>query len=456
MSDIASQSPASGGSGLSDEERAELQRLRAEASKTRRRRFGWRAPVATLLILLGCVLAPLSVIGVWTANQVSDTNRYVENMTPLIYSPPIQNALTDKVTVAITSNLDLQGYVNQASGDLDSRGLSRVSTLLKSFGPSLVSAVNGYIHNAVQGLVRSQQFANTWVQVNRVAHQTLVTALSGGKGAVSTQNGQVVLDLAPFINIVKQDLSARGFTLINKLPPIHPTLQLFSSKDLAKAQTLYRLINALKVVLPILSLLLIGAGVYIARGHRRALIAAGLGFAASMLVLGIALQIARGIYLNSVPNSVLPGDAAAAAYDTLVRFIKEGLRALLVVGLVVALAAFFTGPSKTAVTTRHAIASGFGRLRRSAERKGVSTGPVGEWTYSHRKGLRVSAVALMGIIFVFSGQPSAVLGITLAVVLLALLGLIELIGRPPAPLVPEQTQAGDGLRGRVRPGALRE
>ena len=198
MSDIASQSPASGGSGLSDEERAELQRLRAEASKTRRRRFGWRAPVATLLILLGCVLAPLSVIGVWTANQVSDTNRYVENMTPLIYSPPIQNALTDKVTVAITSNLDLQGYVNQASGDLDSRGLSRVSTLLKSFGPSLVSAVNGYIHNAVQGLVRSQQFANTWVQVNRVAHQTLVTALSGGKGAVSTQNGQVVLDLAPF------------------------------------------------------------------------------------------------------------------------------------------------------------------------------------------------------------------------------------------------------------------
>jgi hypothetical protein len=445
MSDTASQSPgAPGGSGLTEEERAELQRLRAQAAKTRRRRFGWRAPVATLLILLGCVLAPVSVIGVWTANQVSDTNRYVANMTPLIYSPPIQNALTDKVTVAITSNLNLQGYVNQASGDLDSRGLSRVSTLLKSFGPSIVSAVNGYIHNAVQRLVTSPQFANAWVQVNRVAHQTVVTALSGGKGAVSTQNGQVVLDLTPFINIVKQDLSARGFTLIDKLPPIHPTIALFSSKTLTQAQTLYRLINALKVVLPILSLLLIGAGVYIARGHRRALIAAGLGFAASMLVLGIALQIARGIYLNSVPNSVLPSDAAAAAYDTLVRFIKDGLRALLVVGLVVALAAFFTGPSKTAVTTRRAIASGASWVRRSAERKGVSTGPVGEWTYSHRKGLRVCAVALMGIIFVFSGQPSAVLGITLAVVLLVLLGLIELIGRPPAPLVPEQAPAGDG------------
>ena len=77
-------------------------------------------------------------------------------------------------------------------------------------------------------------------------------------------------------------------------------------------------------MLPILSLLLIAAGVYIARGHRRALIGAGLGFAASMLVLGAGLLIFRGIYLNSVPNSVLPSDAAAVMFDTLVRFIKDG------------------------------------------------------------------------------------------------------------------------------------
>lgn len=443
MSDTTSDSqPATGGYGLTEDERAELQRLRAEAAKRRRRRIGWRAPVATLLVLLGCVLAPVSVLGIWTANQVSDTDRYVANMTPLISQPPIQNALTDKVTNAITSNLDLSGYVNQASGALNDRGFDRVGGLLQSVGPSIVGAVNGYIHSTVHSLVTGPRFANTWVQVNRVAHQTLVTALSGGKGAVSTSNGQVTIDLAPFINIVKENLSARGFTLIDKLPPIHPTMQLFSSEDLTKAQSLYRLINNLKIVLPILTLLLIGAGVYVAKGHRRALVAAGLGFAASMLVLGIALQIGRSIYLNSVPESVLPSDAAAAAYDTLVRFIKDGLRAMLVVGLVVAVAAFFTGPSATAVKTRRAIVSGFGWLRGLAERKGVSAGPAGAWTYAHRKGLRVSAVALMALIFVFWDQPSAALGITLAIVLLALLGLIELIGRPPAAPAPEP--AGHG------------
>ena len=184
-----------------------------------------------------------------------------------------------------------------------------------------------------------------------MAHQTLVQALSGSNGAVSVSNGQVTIDLAPFIAIVKQNLAARGFTLVNSLPPIHPTLALFSAKTLVQAQTLYRLINDLKFVLPILSLVLIAAGVYIARGHRRALIGAGLGFAASMLVLGACLLVFRGVYLNSVPNSVLPSDAAAVMFDTLVRFIKD--RTARAAGRLAwswRSRAFFTGPSVTAVT----------------------------------------------------------------------------------------------------------
>jgi len=371
-------------------------------------------------------------VGVWTANQVSDTNRYIANVEPLIHDPAIQNALTDKVTTAITSHLNVVGYTNQAAALLTSKGLPRVGTLLKTFGPSIASAVAGFVHNTVHKVVTSPQFANAWIQVNRVAHQTLVKALSGQGGSITVSNGQVTLDLAPFIAIVKQALVKRGFTLVNSLPPIHPTLALFSSKTLVQAQTLYRLINDLKIILPILSLLLIGAGVYIAGDHRRALIGAGLGFAASMLVLGAALLIFRGVYLNSVPNSVFPANAAAAAFDTLVRFIKEALRVLLVVGLIVAIGAFFTGPSTTAVRTRAGFVSAFDWLRSSGERKGLSTGPAGRWTYAHRHALRISAVGLAAVIFVFQGRPTAGSVIVLVILLLLVLGLIELIGRPPA------------------------
>jgi len=431
--------PAAAGAGLSSGERAELERLRAENTQlrgegqARRRRLGWRAPVATLLIVLGCLLAPVSVLGIWTANQVSSTDRYVANIEPLIHDPAIQNALTDKITNQITSHLNVVGYANQAAGALTSRGFTRVGSLIHTFAPALASAIAGFIHTQVHKIVTSPQIANLWLQVNRVAHGQLVKVLSGqGNSAFSTSNGQVVLDLAPFINIIKQDLIKRGLSIINSLPPIHPTITLLSSKTLVQAQTLYRLISDLKWVLPFLSLLLIALGVYIARRHRRALIGAGLGFAGAMVLLGALLAIFRGVYINSVPNSLIPSDAAAAAFDIMVRFIKQGLRVLLVLGLVVAAGAFFSGPSVTAVRTRRAFVHGLGWLRESGEHAGLRTGPVGRWTYQHRVLLRVSAAALMALILVFSGQPTGLTVLTLAIVLVVLLGLIELIGKRPA------------------------
>ena len=429
---------------LTAEERAELQRLRAEVAELhehppgqtgsgRRSHLGWRAPVATVLIVVGCLLAPLSVFAVWTANQVSNTDRYVANVEPLIHDPSVQRALTDKITAEIDARLNVKGLTEQAAGALTQRGLTRVGSLLNNFSGQLASAVYGFIHTQVAKIVASPQVANLWVQVNRQVHAQLVKALSGqSNGAVTISNNQVVLNLGPFINVVKRDLANRGLTIVTRLPNINPTLALFSAKYLVKAQQGYRLLNDLKWALPILTLVLLGLGVYIARSHRRALIGAGLGLAASMVILGLGLTIFRGIYLNSVPSSVLPADAAAVLYDTLIRFIRDGLRVLLVVGLIVAIAAFFSGPSVTAVRTRGAFKSGFDWLRRSGEHAGVSTGPVGRWTYTHRRALRITAVAIAALIFVFWGQPTWVTAVVIAVVLLIVLGLIELIGRAPA------------------------
>jgi hypothetical protein len=67
----------------------------------------------------------------------------------------------------------------------------------------------------------------------------------------------------------------------------------------------------------------------------------------------------------------------------------------------------------------------------------VHTGPAGTWTYAHRKALRICAVVLAALVFVFWGQPTAAAVIGIAVVLLVVLGLIELIGGRPQ-LTPER------------------
>ena len=70
----ASEGPGSGERPEREATRTEVAEPRGRPQQARRRRFSWRTPVAVLLIIVGCVLAPLSVVAVWTANQVSDTS----------------------------------------------------------------------------------------------------------------------------------------------------------------------------------------------------------------------------------------------------------------------------------------------------------------------------------------------------------------------------------------------
>jgi hypothetical protein len=425
-------------------EQEELERLRTEVRELRGRaaagparpaaRGGrWRAAVSAVLITLGCILAPVSVLGVWAANQVSNTDRFVANMEPLIHEPAVQSALSARITTEIESRIDLPALISSTSSQLASAGLPRLSQLISNFSSPIESGIDSAIGTAVHQVVASPAMATIWVTALRTSHTGVVRVLSGqGNGSLSVVNNQVVLNLGPLITQVKDTLIARGFTVADRIPTVNATFPLFEAPNLARAQQGYRLITTLRWLLPLLTIALLVAGVWVARKTRHALYWAALGVAASMLVLGIALTIARGIYLNSVPTSVLPTDAAGVLYDTLIRFIREGLRVLLLVGLIVAAGAFLTGPAAAAVSTRRAVGKGIGWVRDLGGRHGVSAGPVGEWTAAHKTVLRVAAVAVVALIFVFVGQPTLGLVILLVVLLLVALGVIELLGGKPA------------------------
>jgi len=208
---------------------------------------------------------------------------------------------------------------------------------------------------------------------------------------------------------------------------------LFQSEDITRARSAFSVLNTLGVWLPVVAIVLLVTGVYVAADHRRALVGAGAGLAASMVVLALGLAVFRSIYLDSVPAAVLPHDAAAVLYDTIVRFLRLGLRTVLVLAPVVAAAAFLTGPSVSAVRTRAGLAGAIGW---GVDRAGLPTGRVGAWVETNKRALRIGAVALACLALVFWGRPTGkvVLGLTLA--LLVVLALIEFLGRrPPQALV---------------------
>jgi hypothetical protein len=435
---------------LGAEERAELERLRGEVAALRSqaqqgggaagrpvadagaRRQRWRTIVATLCIVVACVLAPLSVVAIWTRNQVTNTDRYIATVSPLASDPAIQTAIADQITTQVFNYIDIQGLTTQALEVLSDRGLPpEAATQLQALAVPIASGVQSFTRSQVGKIVESDAFADAWIQANRVAHAELVGALTGeGGGSVTVENDTVSLNLAAFIETVKQRLVDSGFTVAARIPEVNASFVLFQSEDITRARSGFNLLNTLGVWLPIIALVLLAIGVYVAKDHRRALVGAALGVAISMVVLALGLTVFRSIYLDAVPATVLPHDAAAVLYDTIVRFLRLGLRTILVLALVVAAGAFLTGQSVTAVRARQGLTGAIGWLQGSAEHAGLRTGPVGTWVGANKRALRITAVAAAALALVFWDRPTGkvVLGLTLA--LLFVLAVIEFLGRP--------------------------
>ena len=137
-----------------------------------------------------CILAPLSVVAVWTKNLVTDTDRYMATVAPLADDPAIQNAVADKITVQIFTHLDVVGITNQAVDALAERGLPPlVATQLHARSEPLVSAVESFVRTEVGKVVASDAFSDAWLTANRLAHSALVAALTVQTGeGVTVEN----------------------------------------------------------------------------------------------------------------------------------------------------------------------------------------------------------------------------------------------------------------------------
>jgi hypothetical protein len=343
----------------------------------------------------------------------------------------VQRAITNEVTQLIFTYVDVDALVHQAVDELSARGLSpHVAAPLQGMAGPITNGVENFTHSQVAKAVHSPRFAQAWDQVNRVAHEQVVNVLSGSQqGAVTGQNGAITVNLAPVVAQVKQRLVAQGFNLANRIPAVDAKVTVLQSDQLTRAQSLYRVLTRLGAWLPVISLVLIGCGIYVATGHRRALVGAGLGVAGAMLLLGVGLAVVRVMYMNEVPSAVLPTDAASAVFDTLVWPLRQALRATFVAALVIAVAAFLTGGSVTAVRTRAALAAGVGRTADAAQSAGLRTGPVGPWVLTHRRWLRLAVVAAGAAVLTFWSHPTVAVVLGITAIVLVVLVLVELLAR---------------------------
>jgi hypothetical protein len=171
---------------LTTDERAELEHLRSQvraqqtAGRPARRGFRWRSLFAVVLIVLGCVLAPVAGLAVWTSNQVSDTDRFVRSVSPLVDDPDVQAALTERLTDTVFEYVDVASLATDAVDALEEVGVPpQLVDRLETFTPTITWAVTGFVRDRIAQLVASDAFEATWDRAIAVARRHGRRAVGG-------------------------------------------------------------------------------------------------------------------------------------------------------------------------------------------------------------------------------------------------------------------------------------
>jgi hypothetical protein len=395
----------------------------------------WRTIWSAVLIIIASVLSILAVLAVWVSDDVTDTDRYVASVAPLARNPEVQAALTDRITAVVVRQVDVPALVGQLSQAAAQRGVPPpTASLISGLSGPIASGLTSLIHDVVHKVITSDAFATIWSDANRAAHAALQKALTGqGGGAVQLRGDQVTIDVGPIVARVKDQLVSSGFALASKIPPVHTQFVVYSSSDISKIKVYFRLLEIAGDWLPLIAVIIAAAGVLVAADRRRALIGAAVGVAAAMLLLSVAITVFRAFYLDHLPADASPG-AASAAYDALVTFLRQAVRSVGVLALVVALGAFFSGPSKVAVTIRSACGSGIASVRRVTDSAGFRVGPVEPFVRRWKRWIGAVILLVAAVLFVLWSHPTGAVVLLFAVVVSGVFAVLEFL----APSMPAQ------------------
>jgi len=343
---------------------------------------------------------------------------------PLAKDPAVQEEVSRRITNAVFEQLKVKQLTTQTLDAIAARprvaGVTEnLPVQLSTFAEPISNAIYSFTEEQVSKLVASSAFQDAWVAANREAHAGLVAALTGqtNTGAVVVSQGQVAVNLGPFIEQIKPILIEKGVPFADKIPVVNAQFVVLQSDSLAKAQSAVRLLDLLRVVLPVLALLALLAGVALAPARRRALVIGASMIVGSLVLLLLGVQVVRALYLDDLAKSLLVPRVATVVFDDVSTPLRVWVRSSAMLFLLIALAAWVAGPSSAA----RAVRSVPTRLSGLTSTPSGPVGSVSRFVAHNTVLLRAVVGGLVVLALLVGDRPSA--GTVLLIAVLAALAL---------------------------------
>lgn len=293
------------------------------------------------LVVLGSVLAFLSVFAIWTERQALNTDDWVDTSDQLIQNSTIRTAVGDYLADQLYENVDVEREIEGILPD-DLRELA---------GPAS-GGLRQVAGDGADQLLKTSTAQSLWQDANRAAHEQLIAVLEDDKEAVSTEGGEVTLNLGSLVTNLAEQVGI-GENLAEKLPPDAGQVTILRSDQLKTAQNIAAAIKGLAIILTILTLACFAGAIYLSRGQRWVTVLfCGVGLISAGFAVVVARQIAGGIVVDQLvtDDSVTP--AANAAWSISTSLMAGIATTIIVFGALFTIAGWLGSPTGSARATR--------------------------------------------------------------------------------------------------------
>jgi hypothetical protein len=297
------------------------------------------------LVVLGSVLAFLSVFAIWIERQALNTPDWVSTSDKLLQNPTIRSAVAGYLVDQLYENVNVEKELKEILPGDTKELAGPVAGGLRQVGGS-----------GAEKVLETSTAQSLWEDANRSAHEQLVSVLEDKGEAVSTENGEVKLNLGSLLTNLASQIGI-GQQLAEKLPPDAGQIQILRSDQLKTAQNIATAIKGLALLLSLLTFAAFAGAIYLSRGGRWVTVLfSGIGLIAAGFAVIVARHVAGGIVVGQLVATESAKPAGEAAWSIATSLMTSIATTVIVIGVLFAIAGWLGSPTGSARASRRAIA----------------------------------------------------------------------------------------------------
>ena len=300
--------------------------------------------VVWLLVILGALIALVSVFAIWLDRVALQTDNYAEITGRLLEDPQIQAALSNYLVEELYTRVDVSAEIRD-----------QLPEEVKPLAPIIAGGGREAAGVAAKRAFAMPRVQSLWREANRNVHGQLMMLIDDESRFLSTTDGTVTLEARPLVVELAGRVGLSG--LAERLPQDAGNIVLMESEELGATQTAVRTLRFLADWLWIFAFACWGLAVYLARSWRRETVGM---IAGSFVIVGLLVIVARNVAGSMIVDELVQVEsnrgAAEAAWSIVTAGLQDSGVSVMVVGVIASIGVWLASPGSVPVSIRTGVA----------------------------------------------------------------------------------------------------